>query len=211
MGVPFVEDLDPNDPGVRRINYAFVADDDPELKAHIERLRIREEEREDRLRRRVDVPSFRKPPRSKPLQTLSDRSFPLPPSCKYIFRLEHIETHATGIVFELVARTADDVESETIGRIDTGPRTGSVYLGIVLPDGAVVTNKKCHVRYAPEDSDERTPWLHGARSTRQENETRTTYFLSPLPDRDGSLTATISYQEIGIDTGSTVEIPYSAP
>lgn len=179
----FVEDLDPDEPGVRRINYAFVPDDDPELLAHIERLAERRSEREAARRSRASVPSFRKPPRTPPLRTLAPRTFPSPPSSPHRIHLDHIGVHPTGLVFDVVSQSGD-----------------GMYLGIVLPDGAVVTNRKSSLNYAPEDNDRSTPWLHRGRT----HNARTRYFLSPLPAID--LEITIAYPEIGVNRAMTVTV-----
>ncbi|OZF03229.1 MULTISPECIES: hypothetical protein [Nocardiaceae] len=179
----FVEDLDPDDPGVRRINYAFVPDDDPELLAHIERLAERRNERESARRSRTTVPSFRKPPRTRALRTLPPKTFPAPPSSPHRIHLENIGVHPTGLVFDVVSQAGD-----------------GMYLGIVLDDGTVVSNRTSSLYYAPEDGDRRTPWLHRGKT----HNARTRYFLSPLPAID--LEITISYPEIGIDRAMTVAV-----
>ncbi|NLU82689.1 hypothetical protein [Rhodococcus sp. HNM0569] len=76
---------------------------------------------------------------------------------------------------------------------------GRVYLGIVLPSGRVVTNKTCTPPDAPDDTDSDSPWHHAGARYSHTAETGATYFLSPLPPPDETVTLTISYPRIGID------------
>jgi hypothetical protein len=89
------------------------------------------------------------------------------------------------------------------------PHKHRIYLGIVLPDGKIATNKKCTPPQAPEDDDPTTPWLYGGKSYSRQSETGATYFLSPRPEGSSEVVFTISYPEIGIDRASSITLDFT--
>lgn len=206
------EPIDPFAPGVRRINFGFVGDPPPELAAHLDRLADRQARERQRQLRRRDVPDLRKPPKKdqQPRFESTDAiPFPLDTALDFQLELANIRGYPSGVAFELVAREAT-VHASFLGeRVNVSHQVkakhiGRIYLGVVLPNGKIVTNKTCTPPQAPEDDDPTTPWLYGGRSYNRQTETGSTYFISPLPEPDGIVTFTVSYRQLGIDTASSI-------
>ncbi|WP_213578528.1 hypothetical protein [Rhodococcus sp. USK13] len=213
--VKFVEGVNPDDPGVARINYAIGFEHTPEFEAHLERLQARKTAEEARLAARKDVPARRKPPgNNDTLVSWSDEEvvFAQDQNRDVELILSRLRVYPTGIRFDLIAREQDEGKATFIGeRINLThrirrPFKHRIYLGIVLPDGKIVTNKKCTPPQAPEDDDLTTPWLYGGKSYSRQSETGATYFLSPRPEDSSELVFTIAYPEIGIDRASSIAL-----
>ncbi|WP_072806187.1 hypothetical protein [Rhodococcoides yunnanense] len=198
--------LDENSPGVRRINYAFVDQYSPEYAAMEADAAQRGSAERERKAKRRDVPGSRKPPPD-PTGLRSRRAdeleFPLDATRTDTMRLfiGGLEIHRTGLLFSLIAREDGSAVPSFIGeRVNLThrirpPHRHRIYLGVVLPDGQVVTNTKSTPALAPEDDDLDTPWLYGGTSYSTKCETGASYFLSPLPSSTGRLTVTIAYPE----------------
>ncbi|MFI6428714.1 hypothetical protein [Rhodococcus oryzae] len=205
--------IDPAAPGVRRVNFAYVGPTPPDMAAHIERLRERDTRAHQLRIQRRDVPGFRKPPLDdKPLFVSTvPIPFPLDSNDAPQIELSNIRGYESGVAFDLVARESAAHSSLLGERFNVSHRvksklTGHIYLGLVLPQGKVVTNKTCIPWDAPEDTDVATPWMYGAGGYSGQKETGATYFLSPRPDPGGIVTFTIAYPEVGIDTASSIEV-----
>ncbi|MFD6062987.1 hypothetical protein [Rhodococcus wratislaviensis] len=216
--VKFVEGIDRDDPRVRRINYAIGGENNPELYAHIARLEARKAAEEARLAARKDVPARRKPPGDDDtLVASSDEEFVFAQdqTRDVELMLGRLRIYRTGIRFDLIAREQDEGRGTFIGeRINLThrfrrPPKHRIYLGIVLPDGKIATNKKCTPPQAPEDDDPATPWLYGGKSYSRQSETSATYFLSPRPEGSSEVVFTISYPEIGIDRASSITLDFT--
>lgn len=201
--------FDKNAPGVRRYNYSVVDPYSPEHLAHERDVSERNSRERGRLARRRDVPPFRKtPPKgTEPIRTLSaEMAFVQKQNQEFMLSLGRIEMHPSGLKFDLIAREDDEQPTMIGSRINLTHRLTAhphrVYLGVVLEDGSVVTNKKATPPQAPEDDDVSTPWLYAGTSYSSQTETGATYFLSPPPS--GTLTFTISYPELRIDQPATL-------
>lgn len=209
--VKFDPNLDENSPGVRRINYAVVDQYTPEYLAHEAEVAQQNSDRRGRLARRKDVPGERKPPATgtQPLHHSTDQlELAQDVLDDVTFRIANLVVYPTGILFDLIA-SETEVHGSMIGeRINVThrlrpPHEHRVYLGIVLPDGRIVSNKTATPPQAPADDDSATPWLYGGKSYSRQTETGATYFLSPLPQLAGHLVFTVVYPEIGLDKPAT--------
>ncbi|MFE5701645.1 hypothetical protein [Rhodococcus koreensis] len=144
------EPIDPFAPGVRRINDTWEPLP-PGRDAHIARLADRDAQERQRKLSRHDVPDLRKPPNKdqQPLFESTDAiSFPLDTALDFQLELANIRGYPSGVAFELVAREAT-VHASFLGeRVNVSHRIkakhiGRIYLGVVLPNGKIVTNKTC--------------------------------------------------------------------
>lgn len=207
----FVEGIDPDEPGVRRVPWSSVGENPPEVRAHIAR---QEAIREQKANRR-DVHPRRKPPRD-------DDGLLVGPSEKYPFSLDaallggvqmqidRLRIFRTGLQFDLSATSVHDGGGLLGDRLnlthrERPPVRHGIYLGLVPPTGKVVSNKKSFAWDAPEDDDATTPWLYGGRSYSRPTETGATYFLSPLPEY-GPITYSIAYAELGLNSAASVSM-----
>ncbi len=208
----YVEGIDPNEPGVRRVPGSRVGgEDSPELLAHL----ARKEAIRERKANRRDVHPRRKPPPE-------DEGLLVEPSEKYPFSLDNallggiqiqiarLRIFRTGLQFDLSATSPHESGGLLGDRLNLThrvrpPAKHRIYLGLVLPTGNVVSNKKSFAWDAPEDDDATTPWLYGGRSYSRPTETGATYFLSPLPE-SGPITFSIAYAELGLNTAASVTI-----
>lgn len=212
--VKFDPNLNENSPGVRRINYAVVDQYTPEYRAHEAEVTQQNSDRRGRLTRRNDVPGERKPPPTgtQPLHHSIDH-LELAQNLlgDVTFHIANLVVYPTGILFDLVASETIVHESMIGERINVThrlrpPHEHRVYLGLVLPDGRIVSNRAATPPQAPADNDLSTPWLYGGKSYSRQTETGATYFLSPLPQLSGQLVFTIVYPEIGLDKPATGQI-----
>jgi hypothetical protein len=207
------EPIDPFAPGVTRINDTW--EPTPQGRdAHTARLAERDAKERQRKLSRHDVPDFRKPPKKdqQPLFESTDTiPFPLDPGLDVRLALANIRGYPNGVAFELVARETTAHASFLGERVNVSHRIkakhiGRIYLGVVLPNGKIVTNKTCTPAQAPEDDDPTTPWLYGGPGYNRQTETGSTYFISPRPEPGGIVTFTISYPQLGIDTASSIVV-----
>ncbi|MDV2478567.1 hypothetical protein F8M49_29850 [Rhodococcus zopfii] len=125
--------------------------------------------------------------------------------------LANVRTYPTGIAFDLVAHARSEQSAPLHQWVNLGPhvgtkRVGRIYLGLVLPDGSIVTNKKSLAGHAPENSDTTTPWLYGGPVHREPTRVAATYFLSPRPEPGESVAITLSYKEIGINSAAELVV-----
>lgn len=208
----YVEGIDPNEPGVRRVPGSRVGgEDSPELRAHL----ARKEAIRERKANRREVHPRRKPP-------LEDEGLLVETSESYPFllddvllggvqmRVDRLRIFRTGLQFDLSATSVHEGGGLLGDRLNLThrlrpPAKHRIYLGLVLPTGKVVSNKKSFAWDAPEDDDETAPWLYGGRSYSRPTETGATYFLSPLPE-SGPITFSIAYEELGLNTAASVSI-----
>ncbi|WP_139279693.1 hypothetical protein [Rhodococcoides yunnanense] len=207
----FVEGIDPDEPGVRRVPWSSVGENPPEVRAHIAR---KEAIRERKANRRYVHPQ-RKPP-------LKTDGLLVEPSAKYPFSLDdallggvqmqidRLRIFRTGLQFDLAATSLHEDTGLLGDRLNLThrmrpPAKHRIYLGLVLPTGKVVSNKESFAWDAPEDDDATTPWLYGGGSYSRPTETGATYFLSPLPE-SGPITFSIAYTELGLNTAPSVSI-----
>ncbi|NLE80451.1 MAG: hypothetical protein GX610_12860 [Rhodococcus sp.] len=182
--VKFVEGLNPDDRGVTRINRATGFEHTPKFESHLDRLQARKTAEAARKSARTDVPPARRPPGNDDgVVARSDEEFVFAQdqNRNVELMLSRLRVYPTGVRFDLNAREHEDKETFIGERINLThrPRKHRVYLGIVLPDGMIVTNKKCTPPQAPEDDDPTTPWLYGGTSYHHQSETAAMYFLSP--------------------------------
>lgn len=212
--VKFDPNLNENSPDVRRINYAVVDQYTPEYREHEAEVAQQNSDRRGRSARRNDVPGARKPPATgtQPLHHCTDH-LELAQNLldDTTFHIANLAVYPTGILFDLLASETKAHESMIGERINVThrlrpPHKHRVYLGLVLPDGRIVSNKSATPSQAPADDDSLTPWLYGGRSYSRQTETVATYFLSPIPQLSGQLTFTVVYPEIGLNKPATVQI-----
>ena len=207
----WVEGINPDEPGVRRVPWSSVGENPPEVRAHI----ARKEAIRERKASRRDVHPLRKPP-------LEDEGLLVEPAETYPFSLDaalldgvqiqidRLRIFRTGLQFDLTATSLQEGDGLLGDRLNLTPRVRPparhrIYLGLVLPTGKVVSNKKSFAWDAPDDDGATTPWLYGGRSNSRPTETGATYFLSPLPE-SGPITFSIAYEELGLNTAASVSI-----
>ncbi|ORC17763.1 hypothetical protein [Rhodococcus qingshengii] len=209
----WVEDLDPYAPGVRRINLTCVGELPSDMVKHLARLEDRRVAELQRVARRTTVSSFRKRPTNlQPILQVNDTIFfPPHPSSGIRFELANIRIYENGTAFDIRARgnaTPGLAPSQTVyvGPWARSKKRHGAYLGLVLPDGRVVTNKTCRPQDAPEDSDTSSPWLHGSAGYSFDSGVGATYFLSPTPAPNGTITISLSYPEVGVDAALSLSV-----
>ncbi|MBP2527253.1 hypothetical protein [Rhodococcus sp. PvP104] len=209
----WVEDMDPHAPGVRRVNFACVGELPSDMVKHIARLEVRRVTDLRRMSRRTTVSPFRKRPTNlQPILQVEDPIFfPMHLSSEVRFELANIRIYENGISFDIRARDNATTGLPLSQRVYVGPGMQSktrhgAYLGLVLPDGKVVTNKTCRPQDAPEDSDTSSPWLHGSTGFSFDSGVGATYFLSPRPEPNGTITISLSYPEVGVDTALSISV-----
>ncbi|MBY4112158.1 hypothetical protein HQO82_24625 [Rhodococcus fascians] len=207
----WVEGMDPDEPGVRRVPWSSVGENPPEVRAHI----ARKEAIRERKANRREVHPRRKPP-------LEDEGLLVEPSERYPFslddvllggvqmRVDRLRIFRTGLQFDLSSTSFHEGGGLLGDRLNLTHRVRPtakhrIYLGLVLPTGKVVSNKKSFAWDAPEDDDATTPWLYGGGSYSRPTETGATYFLSPLPEF-GPIRFSIAYEELGLNTAASVSI-----
>ncbi|MGC0362601.1 hypothetical protein ABH922_000585 [Rhodococcus sp. 27YEA15] len=209
----WVEDMDPDAPGVRRVNFVRVGELPPDMVRHIARLDDRRAADLQRRSRRTAVSPLRVRPRSHPplFQSEDSISFPRHHACDINFELAHIRVYENGIAFDVRARSGTMPALPPSQRIYVGPRTRSkivqgAYLGVVCPDGTVVTNKACLPSDAPQGSDTSSPWLHGSTGYSFDSGVGASYFLSPRPEPRATITVSLSYPEVGVDSALSLSL-----
>lgn len=197
----------------RRINFAVGGGLPPEWERLVEDAERRQAETVARRRARRSVPAFRMRPGDghQPLGAPLAVEFPRAPHIDVAFLLRDVCAYPTGLAFTLVARPDDDAGSPVGDRINVGHRAksrtvGRVYLGVLLPDGSIASNKRSPLYFAPEDSDSTTPWLHGESVRSDSAEASARYFLSPGLPPAGTVEVTIAYPEIGIVCPLTIRL-----
>jgi hypothetical protein len=125
-------------------------------------------------------------------------------------QIDRLRIFRTGLQFDLSATAVHDGSGLLGDRLNLThrvrpPAKHRIYLGLVLPTGKVVSNKKSFAWDAPEDDDETAPWLYGGRSYSRPTETGATYFLGPLP-KSGPITFSIAYAELRLNTAASVSV-----
>ncbi|WP_237669801.1 hypothetical protein [Rhodococcus sp. BS-15] len=207
----WVEGIDPDEPGVRRVPWSNVGENPPEVRAHIAR---KEAIRERKANRREVHPQRKPPPEDEGLLVEPSERYPFSLDATLLggvqMQIDRLRIFRTGLQFDLSATAVHDGGGLLGDRLNLThrlrpPARHRIYLGLVLPTGKVVSNKKSFAWDAPEDDDATTPWLHGGRSYSRPTETGATYFLSPLPE-PGPITFSIAYAELGLNTAASVTI-----
>ncbi|WP_158726369.1 hypothetical protein [Tomitella fengzijianii] len=207
----------PSTPGYEgRINFAFAGELPPWMVAQIAKTEAEQAENMARRRARRDVPEHRKPPagEERVLGRLDELAFPPGPQCGVEFALRDVRVCDSGLAFTLTARGDGAAQGMLGDRWNLSHRiknrsVGRVYLGVILPDGTVVSNKRSHLHDAPEDEDRTTAWLYGGSSRSSSTETSASYFLSPSLPVSSVVKVTIAYPEAGLDIPLSVDVDYS--
>lgn len=157
----FVEGIDPDEPGARRVPWSMGGGESPELRAHL----ARKEAIRERQANRREVHHRRTPP-------LEGEGLLVEPSAKCPFSLDdallggvqvqidRLRIFRTGLQFDLSGTSLHEGTGLLGDRLNLThrvrpPAKHRIYLGLVLSTGKVVSNKKSFAWDAPRTTTQR--------------------------------------------------------